>query len=234
LWGRAGQRSLERSALTEAVEQLKRALAQIAILPGTPPLRREQIDRQVALIAALIHVKGYAASETKAAVKDARSLIEQADALGEYPEDPLLLLVVLNGAWAGALVGFNGDVVRDLAAEYLTLAERQGTTIPLLHAARVMGISSLLLGDAERGRIHLDRAVSLHDPTEYRSSAARFGQDLGVAVLSFRSLATWVLGYPDASITDAAHAVEAARKADHAASLMYALTVTSWGLINST
>jgi predicted ATPase len=36
LWGRAGQRSLERSALVEAVEQFKRGLEQIATLPATP------------------------------------------------------------------------------------------------------------------------------------------------------------------------------------------------------
>jgi predicted ATPase len=50
-WGRAGQRSLERSALMEAIEQLTRALDQMATLPGTPELRREQIKLQVGLIA---------------------------------------------------------------------------------------------------------------------------------------------------------------------------------------
>ena len=50
LWGKAGQRSLERSALVEAAEQLTRALDQIAALPATPALRREQIKLQVALI----------------------------------------------------------------------------------------------------------------------------------------------------------------------------------------
>ena len=50
LWGKAGQRSLERSALVEAAEQLTRALDQIATLPATPALRREQIKLQVALI----------------------------------------------------------------------------------------------------------------------------------------------------------------------------------------
>ena len=61
LWGKAGQRSLERSALVEAVAQLTRALDQIATLPGTPALRREQIKLQVALINPLMHTKGYAA-----------------------------------------------------------------------------------------------------------------------------------------------------------------------------
>jgi class 3 adenylate cyclase len=50
LWGKAGQRSLERSALVEAIEQLTRALDQIATLPASAALRREQINLQVALI----------------------------------------------------------------------------------------------------------------------------------------------------------------------------------------
>ena len=58
LWGKAGQRSLERSALIEAAEQLTCALAQFATLPATPALRREQIKLQVALANALMHTKG--------------------------------------------------------------------------------------------------------------------------------------------------------------------------------
>jgi class 3 adenylate cyclase len=96
-WGKAGQRSLERSALVEAVEQFTRALREIASIPATPALRREEIKFQVALITPLIHVKGYGAPETKAAEERARLLIEQAEALGEPPEDPLLLFSVLYG-----------------------------------------------------------------------------------------------------------------------------------------
>ena len=81
LWGKAGQRSLGRSALIEAAEQLTRALDQIATLPATPVLRREEIKLQVALITPLLHVKGHAALETKAAAERARLLIEQAEAL---------------------------------------------------------------------------------------------------------------------------------------------------------
>ena len=52
-WRTAGQRSLARSALLEGVEQLKRALAQIATLPATPDLRREEIKLHVAFANAL-------------------------------------------------------------------------------------------------------------------------------------------------------------------------------------
>jgi predicted ATPase len=94
LWGKAGQRSVQRSALVEGIEQITRALEQIAKLPSAPALRREEIKLQVALITPLMWVKGHAAPETAAAVDRARMLIEQAGALGEPREDPLVLFQV--------------------------------------------------------------------------------------------------------------------------------------------
>jgi hypothetical protein len=92
-----------RSALVEAITQLNRALAQIATLPDTPALRRDQIKFQVALANALIHTKGYAAPE-KASFDQARLFIEGAEALGEPPEDPLVLFSVLYGFWVANLL----------------------------------------------------------------------------------------------------------------------------------
>jgi class 3 adenylate cyclase/predicted ATPase len=226
LWGKAGQRSLERSALIEAAEQLTRALSQIATLPETPELRREQIKLQVAIITPLMHVKGYAAPETKAAAERARLLIEQAEALGEPPEDPLLLFSVLHSFWTTSFVAFNGDALRELASHFLDLAEKRSATIPLMIGHRIMG-SVLHTGAFVEGREHLDRAIALYDPTEHRLLAARFGQDVRVAALSYRSWTLWMLGYPEAALTDTTRALEEAREIGQAASLMYALVHAS-------
>jgi predicted ATPase len=227
LWGKAGQRSLERSALVEAIAQLTRALDQIASLPATPALRREQIKLQVALITPLIHVKGYAAPETKAAAERARALIEQAEALGEPPEDPLLLFSVLYGVWVANYVAFNGDAIRDLASQFLVLAEKQGAKVPIMIGHRLMASSLMGTGDIVEGRKHYDRAMALYDPAENRSLATRFGQDLRVAILSFRSYTLWMLGYPEAALADVREALKDAREIGQAATLMYALVVTS-------
>ena len=72
-WGKAGQRSLARSALVEAIAQLGRALDQSANLPATPELRKREIRLQVELLTPLMHVKGYASPETKAAEERALS-----------------------------------------------------------------------------------------------------------------------------------------------------------------
>ncbi len=230
LWGKAGLRSLARSALVEAAEQLTRALAQIAALPGTLALRREQIKFQVALANALMHVKGYAAPETKAAVERAHLQIEQAEALGEPPEDPLLLFSVLYGFWALNLLAFNGDVVCELAAQFLALAEKQGVTVPLMIGHRIVGASLLETGNIAQGRAHYDQAIALYDPAEHRPLAMRFGQDVGVTILSYRARALWVLGYPVAAVADTDRALKDARELGQAVTFIYALIHAS--LIN--
>ena len=223
LWGKAGQRSLAQSALVEAAEQLTRALDQIATLPATSASRREQIKLQVALINALFHVKGYAAPETKAAVEQGRLLIEQAKAFGEAPEDPLLLFSVLYGLWVANLVSFNSDVCLDLATQFLSLAEKEETTGPLMLGHQMIGISLQTKGDITEGRTHYDRAIALYDTLVHRQLATRFGQDSRVVVLSRRSVALLLLGYPAAGLADAEHALTHAREIGHAASLMYTL-----------
>jgi class 3 adenylate cyclase/predicted ATPase len=219
LWGKAGQQSLTRSALVEAAEQLTRALRQIAALPASPALRREQIKIQVALITPLIHVKGYAAPETKAAVEHARLLIERAEALGEPPDDPTLLFSMLYGVWVTNYVAFNGDVVRELAVQFLALAEKQGEILPLMIGHRIMGISLLFTGEVAESPPHYDRALALYDPTEHAQQAMHSGG----AALSYRSIALWLLGYPDAGLRDTDDALKDARAIGQAAKLMYAL-----------
>jgi len=227
LWGKAGQRSLDRSALLEALEHITRALDQISALPATPALRREQIKLQVALLTPLIHIKGYAAPETTAAAQRARQLIEQAEAIGEPPEDPLLLYSVLYSFWVTSFVAFNGKVMRELAAHFLSLAKEQGAAVPLMVGHRNMGVSLLHTGDFDEARVEIDRAIALFDPTKHRRLATRFGQDVGVALLFYRSLALWPLGYPKQALADADCAIKEAREIDQAVSLMAALTLTS-------
>jgi class 3 adenylate cyclase/predicted ATPase len=228
LWGKAGQRSLARSALVEAAAQLTRALDQIARLPATPALRREQIKFQVGLANALMHTKGYAAPETKVAIEQARLFIERSEALGEPLEDPLLLFSAIYGLWAVNFVAFKGDICRDLAARFWALAQRQGAATPVLIGHRVMGHSLLKEGDFVQARTHYDKGIALYDPVEHRMLATRFGHDTGVAILSYRSWTLWFLGYPEAALRDADTAVEAARDTGQAASLMFALYMTAF------
>jgi len=174
-----------------------------------------------------MHVKGYAAPEPKAAVEQARQFIERAEALGEPPEDPLLLFSALYGVWAASYVAFNGDVTRELASQFVALAEKQDQVVPLMIGHRLIANSLMLTGDIAKGREHYNQAFAFYDPAKHRSLATRFGQDVGVSIFVYRALAHWMLGYPDKALADANHALEDARAGGQAGTLMYAQFHTS-------
>jgi predicted ATPase len=160
--------------------------------------------------------------------------MEQAEALGEAPEDPLLLFSFLWGVWSANYVTFKGEAISDLASQFLALAERKGGTVPLMVGHRLIGMSALHTGDIAGSRPHFDRAIALYDAAEHRALAPRFGQDIGVAALSFRAIALWLLGYPELALADTEHSLKDAHEVDHGPTLMYALVVAArlnihWG-----
>ena len=234
LWGKAGERSLARSALVEAAEQLTRALAQIATLPATPALRREAIKLQVAFATVLFHVKGYTAPQTIAAFERADAMIEQSEALGERSdgEDALLRFSVLYGQWTGNHSAGNLAKAVEVAKHFLVVAERQRLSAPLLMAHRVMGATLCLSGEFGAARRHLDQAVALYRPEEHRPLAARFGQDIGVAALGYRSLVLYRLGYPESALVDGDEALKGARDLGQAGTLLYAAGVGAFSEIH--
>ena len=84
------------------------------------------------------------------------------------------------------------------------------------------------MGDVAEALVHLDRAFALYDRPVHRPLATRFGQDIGVAILSFRPLALWLLGYPTSALAEPARALDAARETGHAPTLMFALFSTTF------
>ena len=227
LWGKAAQRSLERSAMVEAVVQFNTARDLVATLPPTRETRRQQIKLQAALLAPLIGTKGFAAAETKAAIERAQALIEEAEALGEPLDDPLLLLSVLYGFWTANLFGFNGKNLIEISHRIMALAERQGATFALMMGHRTLGVALMATGALLEGRRHLDQAVALYNPSEHRQFATRF-LHAQMANLTQRALVLWQLGFPNATLSDLEHALKEGREIGHAASLMGALFYVSF------
>jgi predicted ATPase len=122
---------------------------------------------------------------------------------------------------------FNGDAMRHFATLFLGLAEQQRATVPIMIGHRLMGTTLLAAGDIAAARGHLDQATALYNPAEHRLLATRFGVDVRVAALSYRSFALWLLGYPEAAIRDADDALRKARELGQAATLMYALSLVA-------
>jgi predicted ATPase len=83
-WGKAGRRSAARSAMPEAAAQFQKGLDRLALLPDTPERQRQQLEFHIALGAALMLAKGFAAPETGQVYARARELWEQLDSPAEF------------------------------------------------------------------------------------------------------------------------------------------------------
>jgi predicted ATPase len=133
--------------------------------------------------------------------------------------------------WIANLAAFNGHALRELAAQFLALAEKQGATIPLMIGHRITGSSLLFTGDIQGARARLDHAIALYDPAEHRRLTMRFGVDVRNVALLHRSWALWMLGYPEAALADAEFAVKDAREFGQAATLIQAPILASYAPI---
>ncbi len=110
----------------------------------------------------------------------------------------------------------------------LWCAEKQGATVPRMIGHRLMGSSLMATGDIAESQVHDDKALALYDPAEHRPLATRFGQDVSVVILSYRSWTRWLLGYPEAALADTDHALKNAREMGQSSTLIYALSHASF------
>ena len=96
-WLKAGQQALARSAMTEAVAQLRKGLDVLAGLPDGPWRQQQELDLQTALGSALAATKGWSAADVDETLARARALAEQLDR-------PEYLVPLIVGQWAFHLV----------------------------------------------------------------------------------------------------------------------------------
>ena len=76
---KAGQQAMDRSAMTEAVAQLRKGLEVLAGLPDGPWSQQQELDLQIALGVALTATVGWSTAETEKVYGRVRRLAEQLD-----------------------------------------------------------------------------------------------------------------------------------------------------------
>jgi class 3 adenylate cyclase/predicted ATPase len=216
-WLLAGKLSVAKSAVEEAIAQLRRGLGLLDSLPDTLERSRLELDLHIPLMAALIGARGHAHPETSAALDRARQLVAATAATGTP-----LHFSVLYCVWVAHNVRGNLKGVLEHAQQFLALAETQPASAPRLVGQRMVGAGLLLTGDFRQARPHLELAASLYRPDEHREFAFRYGQDIGATALCYLSWALWHNGYPDQAARTADRALLHAREFGHA----YTLAVT--------
>lgn len=217
-WKEAGERSKARSAMTEAIAQMRKALDLLSHLPDTRRRQGTETDLQLALGGALIAAKGHASEETGKAYARARYLCES---LNDTPN----LLKALWGEFVHYHVRGETDRSHRIAEDLLDLAGRQNDAAILVAGHRAVGDSWLHRGQLALARAHLERGLALYDPAQQRSLTALFAENARVAMLSFLSLTCGLLGFADQARVQSSDALAEARESSYPISLAFALSV---------
>jgi predicted ATPase len=217
-WHLAGKLSVAKSAVREATAQLRRGLGLLEGLPETRERKQLELDIHVTLTAALMAGKGFADPEVFAALERANRLVTETASVGTPVH-----FSVLFGLWVSNNTAGNIAAGLEHAANFLSSAQSQPSSGPLLVGHRILATSLIYHGDHRVALAHLETAVSLHRPDEHRDSALRYGQDIGVSAFVMLSLALWHHGYPDQSARAADRALALSRQLGHAHTLAHAL-----------
>jgi predicted ATPase len=92
-----------------------------------------------------------------------------------------------------------------------------------LEAHLSLGIALFYHGELPVARMHLEQAMTLYDPQQHHAYAFIYGQDSGMATLSYVARIVWLLGYSDLALQRSQKALTLARELSHPFSLVFAL-----------
>jgi class 3 adenylate cyclase/predicted ATPase len=219
-WHLAGKLSVAKSAVREAVAQLRRGLSLLEGLPETRGHKQLELDIHITLTAALMAGKGYGDPEVAAALERANRLVTETASVGTP-----LHFSVLYGLWVSSLNTGTIAATIEHATNFLSSAQSQPSSGPLLVGHRILATSLIYGGDFRAALAHFETAISLYRPDEHRDDTFRYGQDLGVSAFVQLSWALWHRGYPDQSARAADRALALSRQLGHAHTLAYALAL---------
>jgi len=216
-WGKAGQRSVARSALAEAVVQFQKGLDQLALLPDNPKRKRQELEFLSALGAALTAVEGQAAPETGHAYVRARELWERLGSPSEFLGVPY--------AQAGYHT-FRGefDLAQRLTEDLLRLSRQRNDSAGLVLGDYYSGLILLCAGRFASARPYLEGAVALYDRISHGSLVHQAGIHPPVGSQAFLGIVLFCLGYPNQALARSNAAIAEARRLAHLPSLTLSLT----------
>jgi tetratricopeptide (TPR) repeat protein len=192
-WCKAGQQALKRSAYSEAIAHLGKAVAIADELPDAPGGRVNRLHLQIAYGRALRGSLGHSAPETVAAWTRARQFAVDIN-------DPAELAPIYSGLFNASLN--RGEIVpmRELAEATMSAADlRPESPVAAIVARYASGVTCWFEGDYLNARVHLEQALAIYgaepDPATFKASTL----DLPSVIMRFLALVLWPLGKIDQS-----------------------------------
>jgi len=212
----AAQNAARVFANREAIVLARRGLDALRTLPESSDRDEQELALLLTLASPLAVVKGYAHSEVEETLLRAQSLWR-----GGVPQR----LSIIAGLWACYTIRANVDASRDLAEQFLTVAQTLQDPALLIESYGRLGTTLFNLGEFRSALPELEKASALYELHKHRSHQLLYavGIDPGVFMLCEFVRSLWMLGFPDQALARGQNAIAAARKLSHPPSLGHAL-----------
>jgi len=186
----AGKKAVRLFANEIAIDHFHKGLALLGAAPQSPERDHLEIGLLIALSGPLVTVEGYTSSDLERSFERARTLVKQV----ENNTDLFWVLTFLKSYY-----NIRGDPEnsKQVAAQILKMARRTKNTGLLVTAHSRMLSNCLYYGQWASLQKNLKQTVRLYDPEQHRWVLHQLGSDpMGIA-LSYASIGTWIMGYPD-------------------------------------
>jgi predicted ATPase len=217
----AGQQAVQRSANTEAVTHLTAAIELLKTLLETPERDQQELTLQIALGAPLMATKGYAAPEVEPVLMRAHELGQQ---LGQTPQ----LAAVLRGLWLFSMVRAEFKTAREMAEQFLSLAQHVQDPILLLGAHEQMGFLLTLFPELISAHEHCEHAITHYDSQKHRTYVSIYEADLGMWAHAQVALVLWCLGSSNQALQRCCEALTLAQELVHPFSRAWVFVCAAW------
>jgi len=212
----AADNAIRRFAYHEAVGLSRRGLELLDRLPDTADRANQELSLQLTLGVPLIATEGYAAPNVGSVYQKARELCQQ---LGDTPD----VSEVLWGLWTFHTLRTDLAMAREIAEEFLRLAERLPYPGLAMRGHWALEINFMHLGEFELSMEHFEKAMLLCDLDRHLDDAVLYAQNPGVAMPCFAAWTLWFLGQPDQALVRSSQALNLARKLSEPHGLAHAL-----------
>jgi predicted ATPase len=116
---------------------------------------------------------------------------------------------------------------KQIASQFVELAEQRGESGPLVAALSVLGTTHTYMGSWPDGSANLEKCIALYDPERHAYLRFECGEDPCVQASVSSAMCLWNLGYPDRALAAMDGAIGLAERLRHANSQGYALSVLS-------
>ena len=205
-WMAAGRRSLDQSALEEAVAELRSGLEQLRLAPAGDANLEGQIKFVALLGPALFALRGPGSREVEDLYAESMELCSQLpEAASHFP--------VYWGWWR---ISRDFRIKRQRAEELLRRARRRQDEGLLLQAHHCGWASAFSAADMHRTLEHIEAGLALYRSGDFRSHAALYGNhDAKTCALCERGLVRWIRGAPAAAEADLREAQRWAAQINH-------------------